>query len=239
MLFSFWHFAYLLLVVAAAVLVSVSLKGKSVMAKEKMLNRISVLLRLSYLADFLATTLMMGRLSLTGLPFRVSSLSAVLIFLTRFVKPVSRFREPVMLTGLAAALLYLVFPDTAARAGVSAGYDAVQNMVLHGLLTIYGVVAVATGSIKVSVKNVYQVAALMAGIVVWGTVGCKLYAAETPDVRGLIISQDHSWIVAIGAILVFTAVAAAVCVTPSVVSKLKRERKEETATIYIADRRAV
>lgn len=239
MLFSFWYFAYLLLVTAAAVLITVGLKGKSVMAKEKMLNRISSLLLLSYLADFLATSLMTGQIHLASMPFQVCTLSAVLIFLTRFVKPLVRFREPVMLVGLVAALLYLVFSDAALREGVPAGYVTAQSMVLHGLLTVYGVVAIATGSIKVFVKNVYQVAALMSGVVVWSAVGYKLHAVGNHYARGAFLAQEDSWMMAIGAILVFTAVAAAICVTPIILAKLKREKKEEMDTIYIADRRAV
>lgn len=240
MFFSFWHFAYLLLVLAVAAFLSLGLKGKSVMAKEKRLNQIAGLLLLAYLADFLATPLLTGQVGFDKLPFQVCTLSAVLICLSRCVPALVRFREPVMLMGLASAILYLVFPDATVRGYVSLNYSAVQSMTLHGLMAIYGVVAISTGGVKVSLKKLYQVPALASVAMGWSAVGYKLFSAGSHySLTRSGYSPEDGWMLPLGAIVALTTVAAAACAVGAAFTRRKREKKEEMATIYIADRRAV
>lgn len=239
MLFSFWNFLYLLLVAAAGILISLGLRGKSIMAREKTLNRISALLLGVYLLELLTALLLTGGIRLTGLLFQTCALAAVLVFLTRYVKLLARFRAPVMLTGLAASVLYLVFPEGDAPEGVPAAVFAAQSLIGCGLLAVYGLVSISTGSIRISVKNLPGVLILATGIAAWKMVGETLWAAGSYGVRTAGISEVRPWAAFVGMILVFTTVAAAICAVALLCPRLKREKKEEKATIYIADRRAV
>ena len=233
MYFAFSHFVYLILVAAAAGLVFLGLKGKSVVAKEKTLNRIALLLVLSCTGALLGDPMAMDA-ALIRMIFRACSLMAALILLSRYCKPCFRFREPVMLTGMAVALLYLIFPD----AGYAQG--RLMDMLQHGLLVVYGVVAICTGMIKVNLKKLYQVVICVTAVMAWDFAGGRLgNHASTYAKTAAVNAESCDWMTPIAMILTVTAMAAAVCLIPALIAKCKREKKEDMVTILIADRRAV
>lgn len=240
---SFWHVLYLLMIAAGTGVTIAMLRGKSVMAKEKTLNRISLLILLTYLADFCWMSFVRGEIGAEKLPFHICTLSAILIYLTRHHKPFFRFREPVMLVGLVCALFYLVAPGNVLWMSGPVSYSVIQNFLYHGLLAAYGIVALATGSVRVSVRNLHHVTALMTGVMAWEFLGNKLFAVERHFVRAsrlaMMAREQNELLTPVAMIFLFTAAAGLICGICMLAPRLHRAKEEKAAIIYIADRRAV
>lgn len=175
-MFSIWHILYMVIIIGTAVALCFYLKDKSDDVKEKIVNRIAILLFASYMLDFFCMPLSEDKINIDKLPFHICTLSSILILFTRFNSRFKKFRAPVLILGLVGTLMYLCYPSSAFHDYSAFSYVVLQTFLYHGLLLIYGVVAIACKNVELNWKKFYEVPILMALMVVWASIGNAVYS---------------------------------------------------------------
>ncbi len=175
-MFSIWHILYMLIIIGVAVALCFYLKGKSEEVIEKVVNRIAIILFATYILDFFCMPLSEDKINIDKLPFHICTLSSILILFSRFNKRLIKFRQPTLILGLVGTLMYLCYPSSAFHDYSAFSYVVLQTFLYHGLLLIYGVVALVSKNVKLEWKNFYETPILMALMVLWASLGNSVYS---------------------------------------------------------------
>ena len=154
--FSLWHFIYLFLIIAAAVITTIVLRGKTSAYVEKTLNHISIAILVVYILDFFIMPFSHGSINIDKLPFHFCTMASILIIFSRYNHRIMKYRPHILTVSLVASIIYIVYPASAFGDASPLSYRVIQTMTYHGLLVVYGVSALFTGNVKLEMKSFHK-----------------------------------------------------------------------------------
>lgn len=187
--FSLWHLFYILLVVAALTALLCFSVGKEQHTKDKILSTLVAIPFGLYILDFFLMPFAYGEIDVDKLPFHVCTVMCVMCFVSRQNNFLHKYRLHFALLGLLGNLTYLVYP-----AGVMwyeihpLSYRAVQTLLFHGSMVIYGVFALLHDRERLELKRCYRDVAILGVLTVWAMLGNAFYSGEAGD-----YSHDFNW----------------------------------------------
>lgn len=168
--FSLSHIIYILLIAGAIVGLFLAFRKKGEDKTEKVLRILAYAVVISYLSDFFVHDFVYGGLNMDKLPFHICTVLCPIMAFTQFNKRFKKFLEPVAMLSIVAPLMYLCYP-----ASIGSGepwcYQAVQTMFYHGALLAWGILSVAYGKVKPSIKKSWHAAILLVAITLWAKLG--------------------------------------------------------------------
>lgn len=168
--FSLSHIIYILLIAGAIVGLFLAFRKKGEDKTEKVLRILAYAVVISYLSDFFVHDFVYGGLNMDKLPFHICTVLCPIMAFTQFNKRFKKFLEPVAMLSIVAPLMYLCYP-----ASIGSGepwcYQAVQTMFYHGALLAWGILSVAYGKVKPSIKKSWHAAILLVVITLWAKLG--------------------------------------------------------------------
>lgn len=188
-MFSWHHILYLILIIGTIVLLTILFNKKEQSKKEKLLKIISILVLVVYLGDFFiqpfyngGTMDANGELILDKFPFHICTVLCILIIFSKYCSFAKPIKTPVVVLSIIAPLMWLIFPGTALNSSQSAfSYEVIQLFVYHGLVFIYGCLALLLKETALDIKKVYKEACCIVGIALWATLGNLLYSSTDHD----------------------------------------------------------
>ncbi|MBQ3116290.1 MAG: YwaF family protein [Clostridia bacterium] len=168
--FSLSHIIYILLIAGAIVGLYLGFRKKNDDKKEKVLRILAYAVVISYLSDFFVHDFVYGGLNMDKLPFHICTVLCPIMAFTQFNKRFKKFLEPVAMLSIVAPLMYLCYPASIGD-GEPWCYQAVQTMFYHGTLLAWGILNLAYGKVKPSIKKCYTSAILLVIITLWAKLG--------------------------------------------------------------------
>lgn len=188
-MFSWHHILYLVLIIGTVAALTVIFFKKENVEKERLLSIIAVAVLVTYIGDFFiqpfyngGTMDVNGELILDKFPFHICTVLCPLIFFSRFFKAGKVIKTPVIVLSVLAPLMWLIFPGTALNSSQSAfSYEVIQLFLYHGLVFIYGMLALLLNVTILNIKKIYKEAICIVGIAVWATFGNFLYSCSDHD----------------------------------------------------------
>lgn len=176
---SFWHIAFLLIIVSSTLLLAYYL-NRHPEKKERTINAIVIALVLVYIADFFTHPLTRDDFSMNvdKLPFHICTALCPVAALTRFNRHFKKFSEPVSFLSVVAPLMYIVYPGSAIGDISPFCYEIIQTFVYHGLLFSFGVNMIATGEVKPSIRRSWHAVIGICLIALWASLGNAVYNGE-------------------------------------------------------------
>ena len=187
--FGLWHFCYIVLAVAVMVILLCCFGKKAQPTKDKLLNVLVAVPFGLYMLDFFLMPFAYGEIDVDKLPFHACTAMCIMCFASRHDRHLGKDRLHFALLGLIANLTYLIYP-----AGVMwyeihpLSYRAVQTLLFHGSMVIYGVLALLLDSEKLQIKRCYRDVAILGVLTVWAMLGNTFYSGEAGD-----YSHDFNW----------------------------------------------
>ena len=184
-----WHFFYIGLVIAAIAVLLLCFNKKDQSTKDKLLNALVVIPFGLYMLDFFLMPFAYGEIDVDKLPFHACTSMSVMCFVSRHDRHLGKYRLHFALFGLISNMMYLVYPS-----GVMAyeihplSYRAVQTLVFHSAMMIYGVVALLCDSERIQFKRCYRDVAILGLLTLWAMLGNALYSGAAGE-----YDRDFNW----------------------------------------------
>lgn len=175
-LFSLWHFFYIALTLAAAVILLAILTRKSDSAKQRM-ERLWIGIAFGlYVADLFLMPLAYGEIDIEKLPFHACTAMCVMCFLSYRVSFLEKYRLSFALLGFISNFVYLVYPAGVMWHAVHpVSYRVIQTLIFHGVMTVYGLLVLARESQKISFKQCYRHLIVTIAMTLWALLGNYTY----------------------------------------------------------------
>ena len=174
--FGIWHICYILISFAliAVLLIALRRRGRDALAKaSKILIDIAFGL---YMLDFFLMPFAYQEIDIEKLPFHVCTAMCVMCFLSNHCPPLKRLRIRFTLLGLVSNFIYLMYP-----AGVMwyqvhpLSYRVIQTLMFHGIMTAYGVIALAAEDNALRWRDWWKELLTLCGMALWAMLGNYLY----------------------------------------------------------------
>ena len=174
--FGVWHWIYIAAILGAIVAVVLVIRKKSDAVKRRAVDiSINCAFGLDIL-DFFLMPFAYGGIDLEKLPFHACTAMCVACFLSRRNRFFGRFRSQLALLGLVSNLIYVIYPAGIMWYAVHPlSYRTVQTLIFHGLMTAYGVFALALDDIKLEWKGFGKDVAVVVAMALWALLGNTLY----------------------------------------------------------------
>ena len=180
--FNIWHIIYLAVIFGAIALAVWLLWKKSDRVKKMFVDGAIGCAFGLYMLDFFLMPFAYGEIDIEKLPFHVCTATCVLCFFSRKIPFLKRFKAQFALLGLISNLIYVIYP-----AGVMwyqvhpLSYRVIQTLIFHGLMTAYGVLAIAFGDVKLEIRKWYKDLLAVSGMALWALLGNLLYNGSAGD----------------------------------------------------------
>ena len=187
--FGLWHLLYAVLAVAVMVTLLCCFAQKEQPVKDRLLNILVAVPFGLYMLDFFLMPFAYGEIDVDKLPFHACTAMCVMCFASRHDKHLGKYRLHFALLGLIANLTYVVYP-----AGVMwyeihpLSYRAVQTLLFHSAMVIYGVLALLYDSERLQIKRCYRDVVILGALTVWAMLGNALYSGAAGD-----YDRDFNW----------------------------------------------
>ncbi len=187
--FTLWHFFYVFLAVAAIAISVYLFRNKEQSEKEKVLKLFVGIAFGLYVFDFFAMPFAYGEIDVDKLPFHACTAMSVMCFLSRHNHFLRKYRVHFAMLALLSNLSYLIYP-----AGVMSyeihplSYRAVQTLVFHGAMTVYGFLTIILDDEKPDIKHCHRDVIILAAMTVWAMIGNALYSGAAGD-----YDHDFNW----------------------------------------------
>ena len=94
---------------------------------------------------------------------------------------------------IVAPMMYVCYPASVGT-GEPWCYQAVQTMFFHGVELAWGILNIATGKVKPSIKNSWKAALVLVGITLWAKLGNEIYE----DYNWFFLEEDAFYIGLVG-----------------------------------------
>lgn len=179
-LFSIWHIIYIILILGLTIGGAYILKNKDANKKSKVLGILAYLVVGIYIADFFIQPLSSSdyTMNVDKLPFHICTLMGVLVPFAQFNKKFDKIKDVICCLSIVGPLMYITYPGSA-LGGVSPWcYQVIQTFVFHGLVFAWGVLSLATGSIKFEFKKIWKELVAIVIIILWASFGNVVYSNE-------------------------------------------------------------
>ena len=189
--FSIWHFLFMFIIFGGIITAIILLKNRSQKTKQKVLNIVITSVFALYILDFFLMPFAYGFIEVEKLPFHICTLSCVLCFISRHNKFLSKFRLQFAILGLIGNVCYVLIPAGSEWAQVAPySYRVIQTLVYHGLMTMYGILAIIYDDNDMNWKHIYKDLIIIIIIVLWALIGNYAYTNETTFRNWFFVVQD-------------------------------------------------
>ena len=178
-LFSFWHFFYIALAIAAITVTLITLRKKSAQSKKKAPYIFINIAFGLYIADLFLMPLAYGHIEIEKLPFHACTAMCVACFLSYRVKFLENIRTSLVLIAFISNIAYLLYP-----AGVMwyeihpLSYRVVQTLMFHSVMTVFCILYLIYEREKISIKNCHIDLLVTAILTVWALLGSYTYSGS-------------------------------------------------------------
>lgn len=174
--FGIWHGVYMLVIFGAITAAVAVLRRKPKAVQLRAVKFFGDLAFWLYIADIFLMPFAYGQIDLEKLPFHVCTAMCVMCFISRRSAFWGRFRQSFAVLGLISNLVYVIYP-----AGVGwyqihpLSYRVVQTLLFHGVMTAYGILALAFDDVELSRRAYGKDLLVTAGMVLWALLGNTFY----------------------------------------------------------------
>lgn len=178
-LFSIWHFVYIILIVGLTFLGAYLLKNKAKKTKTTVLNVLSLIVIILYVADFFFQPLYTSdnEMMIEKLPFHICTFMGIMAVFAQFNKKFQKIKEPIVVLSIVATLMYITYPGSALGGVSPLSYRVIETFLFHGTLFAWGVLNLTTGTVALNFKNIWQEFAGLIIIALWANLGNNIYSS--------------------------------------------------------------
>ena len=178
-LFSLSHLIYLVLFAVILTALIFLLKGKSREFKDKVTKILIGIGFGLYMLDFFLMPFAYGEIQIEKLPFHICTLSCTLSFLSRNVEWMKKYRTHMAMLAFIANFSFLAVPAGVMWYQVTpSSYRAIQTLVFHLVVSLYGLIMLIFDNDEFSWKFIYRDMITVASIVVWSMIGSYSYTGN-------------------------------------------------------------
>ncbi len=189
--FSLWHFFYIFLVIATVAVTVYLCRNKNRSIREKVLKGFIAVAFGLYMLDFFLMPFAYGEIDIDKLPFHSCTSMSIMCFLSRNNHTMRKYRLNFALLGFLCNLMYLCYPSGVMSYEIHPlSYRAVQTLLFHSVMVMYGLLTLLIDSEKLSFKHWYRDLAILGILTVWATIGNALYSGTLESVD---YSHDFNW----------------------------------------------
>ena len=177
--FGLWHFIYIAIAAAAFVVIFMSFKSKDSDVKSRiMLTLINISFGL-YILDFFLMPFAYGEIDIEKLPFHICT---AMCFLSNHVERLKPLRVHFALLGFISNFVYLIYPAGVMwHATHPLSYRVVQTLIFHGIMTVYGLLAIVWNREEFKLGECRKDLAIISGMTLWALIGNILYNGEVGE----------------------------------------------------------
>lgn len=180
--FSIWHLLYLVMIVALIAFTLFRLKNKPYTEKKKTVDLFINTVFGLYIADFFLMPFALGEIDIDKLPFHACTSMCVACFWSSHSRRLNGLRIHFALLGMLSGLMYMVYPSGVAAYGTHPfSYRAIQTLLFHSLMVVYGFLVIFTDEKGLNIKACYKDALILAALTCWAFIGNNLYSGESAD----------------------------------------------------------
>ena len=189
--FDVFHCCFIVFFLAAAVLVCLYVKNKSVQTRTKVINGVVGAALGLYVLDFFLMPFAYGEIHIDKLPFHVCTTMCVMCFWSRYNGFLGKFRLQLAMLGFLSNLTYLIYPAGMMWLNIHPlSYRVVQTLVFHGVMMVYGALVLVYESQEFSWKKVYKDLVVIALMSAWARLGNFLYNSAQKMYNWFFVVQD-------------------------------------------------
>jgi len=187
--FEFWHFFYVFLVIAVIAVAAVIFLKKDGCIRERVLKAFVACAFGLYMADFFLMPFAYGEIDVDKLPFHSCTMMCIMCFLSRNWQPLRKYRVHFAMFGGICNLMYIAYP-----AGVMwyeihpLSYRAVQTLLFHSIMVMYGVLTLILDDEKPQIKYCYRDIVILCIMTVWAMLGNAFYSGAADG-----YDHDFNW----------------------------------------------
>ena len=175
-LFSAWHFLYIFLTALAIVVLLAVFKNKTNESQKRLQKVLINICFALYMADFFLMPLAYGEIDIEKLPFHACTAMCVMCFLSYRIPFIEKYKTSFVMLGFISNLVYLIYPAGVMWHAVHPlSYRAVQTLIFHSVMTVYGFVTLAFERQRISFKTAYRELYVLLGMTVWAIIGNYAY----------------------------------------------------------------
>ena len=174
--FDFTHICFIVFFVAAAVLLCLYLKDKSMKIRKRVINTTVGIAFGLYVAELFLMPFAYGQINIDKLPFHVCTTMCVMCFCSRYSRLLGRLRLQFAMLGFLSNLTYLIYPAGMMWLNIHPlSYRVVQTLIFHGIMMVYGLLVLVYESQKFSWKKIYKDFGVIVAMTAWARLGNALY----------------------------------------------------------------
>ena len=179
-LFDVWHFLYLTVILGGAILLSLLLRRKSEVTRQRVIHLFAYLTVGLYVIDFFIMPLSdsYSGISVYKLPFNVCTIMAVLVPFVAFNPKFVRIKKTVVALSVTASMMWMCYPGSALGGQPPFCYLIFQTFMYHGFLFIWGILNLTLGDVRLTFRTIWQELVGILMILVWADFGNTLYGRE-------------------------------------------------------------
>ena len=176
-LFNIWHFVYLFVIFAGAILLAVLWKNKSAESKEHLLRTMAYLTIGLYILDFFCMPLSdsYNGISQDKLPFHICTLVGVFVPFVQFNKKFEPIKKAVVVLAVTSSLMWMCYPGSALGDIPPFCYKVFQTFMFHGVLYTWGFLYLALDVIRLQWRTIWHEFVGVLIILVWAALGNAVY----------------------------------------------------------------
>lgn len=225
--FGVWHVIYIAIVFAGIAFTLYLLKNKDDKIKENAISGVINLAFALYILDFFLMPFAYGEIDVEKLPFHICTAMCVACFLSKCTEFWVRFKTQFAVFALVSNIIYVIYP-----AGIGwyqihpLSYRVVQTLLFHGVMTAYGIFALAYEKVEYRPKKDI---AVISAMVLWALVGNALYNSDARFYNWSFVVRDPFWILPenIAPFIMPFVIIAVMLIAESVIYKLTKKIKGE------------
>ena len=189
--FDFSHICFIVFFVAAAVLLCLYLKDKSVKTRKKVTNTVIGIAFGLYVAELFLMPFAYGVINIDKLPFHVCTAMCVMCFWSRHNVHLRKFRLQFAMLGFLSNLTYLVYPAGMMWLNIHPmSYRVVQTLIFHGVMMVYGLLVLVYESKEFAWKRIYKDLIVVVSMTAWARLGNALYNSGEKLYNWFFVVQD-------------------------------------------------
>lgn len=176
-LFNIWHLLYLFVIIEGTIILALIFSKKSPKAKEKVLRLFAYLTIGFYIADFFIMPLSdsYSGISQDKLPFHICTFMGVFSAFAQFNPKFKPIKSTIVVLSVAGSIMWMCYPGSALGGEPPFCYKIFQTFMFHGFLFCWGVLNLAFGEVKLSLKNLWHEAVAVVGLIIWAFFGNTVY----------------------------------------------------------------
>ena len=198
--FTKFHLIYVILFATPIILGAIFLRKSSDKAQKKVLGILSIAVLSIYILDLFLRPISQldGDFSqaidgyLDKLPFHICTVMAPLCVFAQFSKKFAKIKEPLVMLAVVGTVMYLAYPSGVFGNLFPFCYNTLQTMTYHGVLLAWGILNLATGQTKVSIKRgSYSFAICVLSASAWALLGNVMFSdMSSVDTW---VTTGHDW----------------------------------------------